>query len=60
MKRQRPLLLMLLVIYIFAPVLFSWIVHPDGGWYRPFVIWLLVVLIAFIIQYKSTTTPPQP
>lgn len=50
MTRQRPLLLLILVVYIFSPTLFSWIIDPTGAWYRPFIIWLIVIIIAFFIQ----------
>jgi len=55
MKRQRPLLLMILVVYIFAPTLFSWVTHPEASWYRPYLIWLLVVAAAFLLQVKTSS-----
>ncbi|WP_075184941.1 hypothetical protein [Teredinibacter haidensis] len=53
MKRQRPLLLLLLMVYIFSPTLLSWVIHPDGGWYRPYLIWLLIIVIAYFIQDRK-------
>ncbi|WP_185233105.1 hypothetical protein [Teredinibacter franksiae] len=53
MKRQRPLLLLLLVVYIFSPTLFDWVMNPGGGWYRPYLIWLLVIVVAFIVQERQ-------
>ena len=55
MNRQRPLLLFLLIAYIFAPDFFSWVVDPSGGWYRPYLIWLIVIAIAFVIQIRGKT-----
>lgn len=55
MTRQRPLLLLILVVYIFSPTLFSWIINPTGAWYRPFIIWLIVIIIAFFIQKNRNT-----
>ncbi|SMF21052.1 hypothetical protein SAMN02745866_01323 [Alteromonadaceae bacterium Bs31] len=60
MKRQRPLLLLLLLIYIFSPTLFGWITNPDGGWYRPYVIWLLVIVIAYFSQQRDTEEHEEP
>lgn len=50
MNRQRPLLLLILVVYIFSPTLFSWIINPAGAWYRPFIVWLIVIIIAYFVQ----------
>lgn len=52
MNNQRLVILLLLIGYIFSPTLFTWIVNPEGAWYRPFVIWLLVIVIAFVIQLR--------
>lgn len=53
MKRQRPLLLLLLAAYIFAPTFFNWVIKPEGGWYRPYIIWLIVVVVAYLLQDKK-------
>jgi hypothetical protein len=52
MNNQRLVILLLLIGYIFSPTLFTWIVNPEGAWYRPYVIWLLVIVIAFVIQLR--------
>ena len=52
MNSQRPLLFLLLVLYVFSPTLFNWVVNPDGSWYRPYIIWMLVVAIAYIAQNR--------
>ena len=53
MNRQRPLLLIILVVYIFSPTLFSWVINPIGAWYRPYLIWLIVIFIAVAIQFRG-------
>lgn len=53
MNRQRPLLLMILVVYIFSPTIFSWVINPTGAWYRPYLIWLIVIAVAFTIQHRG-------
>ena len=50
MTHQKPLLLLALVMYIFSPTLYSWISNPQGVWYKPFIIWALVIVIAFVWQ----------
>ncbi len=59
MKRQQPLLLLILLIYIFSPTLLSWVTHPDGGWYRPYIIWLLVIVIAYFAQTRDSESEEQ-
>lgn len=53
MNRQRPLLLLVLVAYIFSPALYTWVTDPAGVWYKPYIIWAVVVVIAFIIQSRN-------
>lgn len=50
MKRQSPLLLLLLIAFAFSPTVLSWILSTDGAWYRPYIIWLVIIVIAFFIQ----------
>lgn len=48
--KTRPLVLTLLALYIFSPTLFNWVINPNGAWYRPYIIWLVVIVIAYIWQ----------
>ena len=43
---------MILAAYVFLPTLFNWISHPEGAWYRPYLIWGGLVLIAFLLQWN--------
>jgi hypothetical protein len=52
MNNQRLVILLLLIAYIFSPTLFTWIINPEGAWYRPYIIWALVIVIAFVIQLR--------
>lgn len=52
MNNQRLVILLLLIAYIFSPSLFDWIINPEGAWYRPFVAWAMVIVIAFAIQMR--------
>lgn len=52
MNNQRLVIILLLVAYIFSPSLFSWILDPQGAWYRPFIVWVVVILIAFALQTR--------
>ncbi|HSX51808.1 MAG TPA: hypothetical protein VLF09_12655 [Cellvibrio sp.] len=52
MNNQRLVILLLLVAYIFSPSLFNWIINPEGAWYRPYLAWVGVILIAFVMQIR--------
>lgn len=60
MNKPSPLVYLALVAYIFAPSLIGWVMNPNGEWYRPFGIWLLVVVVAYLIQkYKAKRNAEQ-
>ncbi|HSX84995.1 MAG: hypothetical protein K0Q67_939 [Cellvibrio sp.] len=52
MNNQRLVILLLLVAYIFSPSLFNWIINPAGAWYRPYIVWVIVIAIAFVMQIR--------
>jgi energy-coupling factor transporter transmembrane protein EcfT len=52
MNSQRLVILLLVIAYIFSPTLFDWIINPEGAWYRPFIIWVVVIIIAFVMQIR--------
>ncbi len=52
MNNQRLVILLLLVAYIFSPSLFNWIINPEGAWYRPYIAWVVVIVIAFVMQIR--------
>ncbi len=55
MNQQRPLILLLLLAYIFTPTLYAWVISPSGVWYKPYIIWLLVIVAAFVVQRRKKT-----
>jgi hypothetical protein len=50
MTKPGPLVFLALLGYICFPFMVDWLLDPDGHWYRPFIVWLFVVVIAFLIQ----------
>jgi len=56
MNRQSPLLLIFLLLFIFSPSLISWVLNADGAWYRPYIIWLVVIVMAYFTQ-RSMVKP---
>lgn len=57
--KSRPIILLLLALYIISPSLFSWMINPNGAWYRPYIIWLLVIVVAFYFQERRQTRRSQ-
>lgn len=53
MNKQRPLILIALMLYIFFPAIAAWLTHESGSWYRPFALWLAVIFVAFLLQLKG-------
>jgi hypothetical protein len=53
MNNQRLVILLLLIAYIFSPTLFTWIIDPEGAWYRPYIMWMLVIAVAYAIQARK-------
>lgn len=53
MRNQRLLILLLLVTYVFSPTIYDWAINPEGAWYRPFIIWALLIVAAYLFQGRS-------
>ncbi|WP_339339945.1 hypothetical protein [uncultured Oceanicoccus sp.] len=44
----RPsLLLLLLVIFVFAPSIQEWVAQGGSVWYRPYLLWLVTIVIVW-------------
>ncbi|WP_423898268.1 hypothetical protein [Candidatus Pelagadaptatus aseana] len=54
MNNQRLLIVAMLIVYIFSPIIFNWIVNPAGNWYRPYIIWVLLIAVAFVLQLQRS------
>lgn len=53
MHNYRLIILLLLLVAMFTPSLLNWMIDPQGDWYRPYVIWALVIVIAFLVQVRG-------
>lgn len=53
MKSAPPLLLLALLVYISLPTLVGWLSSSDGIWYRPFLFWLAIIVLTYVIQRRS-------
>lgn len=50
MQNHRFLFPLLLIIYIFSPTLFGWILAPTAIWYKPYLLWLLMIVSIYLVQ----------
>lgn len=52
MYLHRLLLLLIPALYLLLPPFINGLQQLNGPWYRPFIIWSVVVIIAAIIEGK--------
>lgn len=52
MYLHRTALLMIVGFYLLVPLLLDWWLQPAASWYRPFLIWLVLIGIAWLIDLQ--------
>jgi hypothetical protein len=50
---NRTLLFLLAIAIIFIPTAQEWIAGGGTAWYRPYIIWTLIIALAWWNQRKS-------
>lgn len=58
MYLNRILLLVLILLYVFSPLMSDWVVNGGAQWYRPHLIWVIVITITAIALYRRRTDDP--
>ena len=53
MYLNRILLLVLVLLYVFAPIMTDWVAAGGTQWYRPHIIWAIVIAISGITLYRG-------
>ncbi|MCY4045215.1 MAG: hypothetical protein OXE99_09055 [Cellvibrionales bacterium] len=53
MHIHRGILLVLVVIFIFSPTIQDWVSNNAGQWYRPFIVWAVVIGFAYLSQRRA-------
>ncbi len=53
MRITPSLWLLIAMLFVFSPVISDWVTHSESGWYRPYFVWLLVIIVAYWIQRRS-------
>ncbi|MFC6572788.1 hypothetical protein ACFQDJ_16295 [Pseudomonas brassicacearum] len=46
----RLVLLLVVGIYLFSPAIMDWWIDATGAWYRPYLLWLILIVVTFILQ----------
>ena len=49
----RLVLLLVIGIYLFSPAIMSWWIHVGDHWYQPWVLWLILIVAAFVLQPRG-------
>lgn len=53
MYSYRLVLLLVLSFYLFSPVIIDWWIEPAGTWYRPFIIWLMLIGVSVWLEQQK-------
>lgn len=51
----RLVLILVVSIYLFSPAIMQWWTAADSAWYRPYLLWLILIAITFILQSQKET-----
>ena len=44
---NRVLLLVVVTFLVFSPAIEEWVFHSGTAWYRPYNLWLLLIVAAY-------------
>ncbi len=50
---HRLVFLLILTIFLLSPAIMEWWLGPRSAWYRPYLIWAGVILIAYWLERKT-------
>jgi O-antigen/teichoic acid export membrane protein len=50
MQIYRLVLLLVVGIYLFSPAIMAWWANAESVWYRPYLLWLIMILVTFLLQ----------
>lgn len=49
----RLVLILVVGIYLFSPAIMDWWIASDAAWYRPYLLWLVLIVVTFVLQSGS-------
>lgn len=47
---HRGLLLVIIIAFVFSPVILDWMSSNPAAWYRPYMAWLVMIVLAYGAQ----------
>ena len=53
MQIYRLVLLLVVGIYLFSPAIMAWWANAESVWYRPYLLWLILILVTFLLQSQK-------
>jgi len=54
MYQHRTALLMIIGFYLAVPLLLDWWLQPGAPWSRPFIIWLVLIFLSWLIDMRRS------
>lgn len=58
MYLNRILLLVLILLYVFSPILTDWVSNSSAPWYQPQLLWgIMIVLVSLAMNRGSADEP---
>ncbi len=49
----RLVLILVVGIYLFSPAIMEWRTAAGSVWYRPYLLWLILIVVTFILQSQQ-------
>ena len=51
----RLFLILVVSMYLFSPAIMQWWTAADSVWYRPYLLWLILIAVTFVLQSQKET-----
>lgn len=51
----RLVLILVVSMYLFSPAIMQWWTAADSVWYRPYLLWLILIAVTFVLQSQKET-----
>lgn len=51
----RLVFLLVFGIYLVSPIVMDWWLAPESTWYRPYLIWAAVIIVAALLESRKNT-----
>ncbi|MCK9237830.1 MAG: hypothetical protein M0P46_07010 [Thiopseudomonas sp.] len=51
----RLVFILVIGIYLFSPAIMDWWTAVHNEWYRPYLLWLILIVVTFLLQAQRDT-----